>query len=697
MLFLGKRLPSVAPAIPWRGNPATKSLVATPRAPAPDHPNKPAMKIPPRCFGQSRPLFLAGLILAATGPGSMPARSADTGAPPAHAVADALQAIVPSEVGGVLGERLDLWRRVRLWRVARDPFLLDGFVRPPGTHPWQGEHAGKWLHAASLAHDATNDPELAAALRRVAATLVDSQQANGYLGTYAPGRRFFTQKEKGDPGTWDIWTHRYVIHGLLSYSQRHPDPQAVEACRRAAGLLAQTVGPPEGDITRFGTRSGLSSAVLLESIVLLYQRTGDPRHLDFARHIVRSMESNPRLRLMAAMRAGEDVTASGGGKAYQLMAVLLGYLELHRATGEKAFLEATVTAWEKIRAGHINIAGGPWSYQYEPTLNHECFAPPEWFHPTVCVETCSTTTWIQLSLSLFDLTGEARYADEAERALFNQLLGAQSPNGNDWAYHSMLNMPVRGYQDTVTCCASSGPRALELFARHLVCASAGGLVVNTYYVPATIPFTASSGQAGRVRLQGNYPLAPACTLRIEAPAPVDLPIDFRLPAGATGMELSINGVAAQPERTAQGFFRLRRVWTAEDEVSVRFTFALRAHFQTASDGVRWVGFTWGPLALAQSVVAQTDQPEFVLPVDSESEDGQRWLTPVTPRTPRTRSSDNAAEAGISNAAARSGPALTGVPSWQLRSPRRIFLAPYFLAGANGGGVRAMFPTRRSAP
>ena len=147
---------------------------------------------------------------------------------------------------------------------------------------------------------------------------------------------------------------------------------------------------------------------------MLYQQTGDARYLEFAKHIARNIEHNPQLRIAAAMRAGEDVTAPGDGKAYQLMAVLLGYVELYRATGEKEYLETAVTAWEKILARHVNVAGGPWSYQVKKSTNQECFAPPQYFHPTNCVETCSTTTWIQLCLSLFDLTGEARYANAAE-------------------------------------------------------------------------------------------------------------------------------------------------------------------------------------------------------------------------------------------------------------------------------------------
>jgi uncharacterized protein len=624
--------------------------------------------------------------------GSRSALRAGQQAPETRKVADALRPAVPERVGGILGERLDLWRRVRLWRVVNDPFLLDGFTHPPGTHPWQGEHVGKWLHAASLAGDATRDPKLNEKIRAVVAELIAAQENNGYLGTYAPNDRYYAKVATGDPTTWDIWTQRYNIHGLLSYCNLHDDPAAAQACERSAKLLMQTVGPPTGDITRFGTRSGLSAAVMLESVVMLYQQTGDERYLEFARHIVRNIEENAQLRIMAAMRAGEDVTVSGDGKAYQLMAVLLGYVELYRCTGEKEYLDTAVTAWERIRADHVNVAGGPWSYQVKNTTNQECFAPPQYFHPTNCVETCSTTTWIQLCLSLFNLNGEVRFADAAEVSTLNQLIGAQSPNGKDWAYHSMLNMPDRGYDHEITCCASSGPRALELYGRNLMCVANDRLVVNSY-VPSVVPLDGGGGLLGRVIVEGRYPFTPECTLRFEVKEPATFAVDFRLPAGVPSMEIAVNGETPElKEEPRRDFVRVHREWKPGDRVALKFDYPLRAHFQTASDGVRYVAFTWGPLALAQSVITQTDQPISVLTVKDESEDGNLWLTRDSAPEGAAPASHNAIEELDTNAAAQTT-ADAAMPAWRLKTPRKIVLVPYFKAGSKGGGVRTMFPTR----
>jgi DUF1680 family protein len=375
------------------------------------------------------------------------------------------------------------------------------------------------------------------------------------------------------------------------------------------------------------------------------------------------------------------------------MAVLLGYVELYRATGENEYLETAVKAWERILADHVNVAGGPWSYQVKNTTNQECFADRRYFHPTNCVETCSTTTWIQLCLSLFDLTGEARYADAAEIAILNQLIGAQSPDGKDWAYHSMLNMPERGYADEITCCASSGPRALELYARHLMCVANDRLVVNSY-LPGVVPLAGASDSSGRVIVEGNYPFVPECTMRFDLPAPATFAADFRVPARAAGLQIEINGARQQPVPTEQGFLRIRREWKTGDRVALKFDFPLRAHFQTASDGVRWVAFSWGPWALAQTIARQTDHPQNVLLVKKESGDGSLWLDREPATGPSSPSADAIEELDTNRAAKPPAPKALA-PVWRLKTPRRIILVPYYQAGANGGGVRTMFPTRPS--
>ncbi len=197
-----------------------------------------------------------------------------------------------TDEGGLLGERVDLWRNNRLWNIAESGYLIDGFEKRPGTHAWQGEHLGKWLHAATLAYNITGDEKLKKELDKMVQRLLATQLPDGYLGTYAEEARFMNVSESTDPalladdiqedekkaviaawrsakGGWDTWTFRYNLYGLLTYEKYFPNDKVVDACKKMAGLLIETYGEGKADLTKYGTRQGISSTTLLESIVML--------------------------------------------------------------------------------------------------------------------------------------------------------------------------------------------------------------------------------------------------------------------------------------------------------------------------------------------------------------------------------------------------------------------------------------------
>ena len=117
-------------------------------------------------------------------------------------LSDAAEPLSPSAVhlDGWLGNRVELNEKNRLLAVDTEP-LLAGFRKKPGSHPWIGEHVGKWMHAATLAWAYTGDPALRKKLDRVAADLIATQEPDGYLGTYVPAQRFGLY----EGADWDVW------------------------------------------------------------------------------------------------------------------------------------------------------------------------------------------------------------------------------------------------------------------------------------------------------------------------------------------------------------------------------------------------------------------------------------------------------------------------------------------------------------
>src|SRR5688572_31386997 len=104
------------------------------------------------------------------------------------------------ELDGVLGEALAANFSGRLSRFIVDEYSPAISLFAPAHRDcnhegdWYGEHAGKWLYAASRAAHRAGDSKLRENVLRVADFFISVQSADGYLGTYASERRFIRKQ-----------------------------------------------------------------------------------------------------------------------------------------------------------------------------------------------------------------------------------------------------------------------------------------------------------------------------------------------------------------------------------------------------------------------------------------------------------------------------------------------------------------------
>lgn len=531
-------------------------------------------------------------------------------------------------LGGVLGEALDANLHGRLSHFITGPEspairIFDAANREHNEEgDWYGEHAGKWLSAAARAAARSGDETLRSRVLAVADHLVSLQEADGYLGNYAPGRRFMVPQPSkpeswnGEPAlrTWDVWTHSYLILGLAEVYRCFGHVRHLDAARGIGDLCWHTFCGQGIDITSVGNHHGMSATVLIDPAVDLHELTGDARYLELAECVLAQADANPRLALLQRALAGVDPSEISTGKAYQLCWNLVGLAKLHRATGKEEYARALSLQWQAIREHHIGLGGGPSGGVGQ--RSREVFNPPFVFDPAAYIETCSILAWIQLNRELLAITGDPRHAEEIERVAYNDLLGAQAPNGEDWCYYSFQN-GRRIHTNYWRCCKSSGAMAMEELPAIAYAIDAQGVVVNLLG-PGHARLSLADGSMVGIRQDTRYPFDGSITLSVSPAVAMAFRVRIRIPEWAEGAMLRTpDGAVVACE--AGRYMHVERTWSPGDALVLELPMRARVHRRAnrnvqesrAPDGspvrqqvleYRYIAFKRGPLVYATGLV-----------------------------------------------------------------------------------------------
>jgi DUF1680 family protein len=507
---------------------------------------------------------------------------------------------------------------------------------------WYGEHAGKWLYAASRAAKRSADESLSETVQAVADYLVSMQSSDGYLGTYVPERRFTCKSLPGPvtwdgapaKRTWDIWVHSYMLLGLLEVHRNFARPSYLLAACKIADLCWTILNEEDINITDLGNHHGLSATVLLDAAVELFIETNEPRYLALAELILRQADQRPELELLRKFLGGADASEISAGKAYQLCWNLVGLAKLHKATGDPRYLQAVLNMWTSIRLHHLTLGGGPWGgvgLRSREIFNHHSF-----FSPTGYVETCSVLAWIQLNRELHLITGDAKYAEEIECSAYNDLLGAMDPNGEDWCYYSFPN-GQRTHTTYWRCCKSSGAMALEELPGAAYTQTAESTLTVNLYGPNKAWFWL--GGAGAVNLQQDtsYPYDGHVQITVDPALETTFMLRVRIPSWAHGASVHVNSINFPGHVIPGTYFTIDRLWRTGDVIVLNFPMKPALHRRSsfslqeskAPDGeavcqevmrVDYCAISRGPLVFSTDLIDGYKSVESIqLPVDSESE------------------------------------------------------------------------------
>jgi hypothetical protein len=461
------------------------------------------------------------------------------------------------QFNGYLGIRLKQNLEQRLLKVDEDG-LMGSYLTRPGIHPWQGEHVGKYLEAACNVWKLTHNPSLKKQMDRMMYVLINTQLEDGYLGTYTPDQ-YWT--------SWDVWSHKYNLHGLLAYYSTTGYKPALEACKKMGDLLCRTFGKKTGqrDIILAGEHVGMAATSILDAIVELYKYTSEKKYLDFCYYILDAWEQDNGPHIISAILKTGRVTDVGNRKAYEMLSNYVGLIKLYRLTGDEKMLKPVLLAWQDIVKNRLYITGTTSSWEH--FQEDEVLPAAEEDH---IGEGCVTTTWIQLNQNLLDLTGEEKYIEQIEKTIYNHLLGAENPEDGCVSYYTPL-MGKKPLDCNISCCVSSVPRGIALIP-YFTFGNVKNIPTVMLYEPALYKEKIPIGDGKNINLslhiEGNFPENANATITVNTSQSAYFPIALRVPSWCSLFVAKIGD--KEYKGTTGQYLTIDRVWKSGEKIKITF-------------------------------------------------------------------------------------------------------------------------------
>lgn len=530
--------------------------------------------------------------------------------------------------GGFWASRQDINRRVTIphgLEMLERVGTLDNFRIAAGLK--DGEYRGKmvfldsdvykWLEAVAYELQANPDPALQQQADEVIDLVAAAQQPDGYLNTYyqlkEPDARW-TDLDFGH----ELYCAGHLFEAAVAYARATGTKKLLEVATRFADLLVDVFGS--------GKNQGTSGHEEVElALVKLYRATGNAAYLDLAKTFIdrRGKGVMRGLGWMKAEYHQDRVPVREQdrveGHAVRAMYLNAGVADLYLETGEEALLQSLERQWQDMTRGKLFLTGGLGS-RYEG----EGFGDPYELPSDQCYcETCAAIGSVFWNWRMLQITGEARFADLIERALYNGVLSGVSLDGSEFFYMNPL-LSRGGYARkpwyTVACCP---PNLMRLFAslpQYFVSYDRGGLQVHLYG-SGTVHLPQDGGQGIALSMQSDYPWDGRVTLTVDQANGSVWELRLRKPGWCERFTVRVNDEPVEAPRLDAGYIVLERAWQPGDEVALEFgiePYFVEAHPRV--DAVRdSVAIQYGPVVYCIEAVDHPDVNLLDIRIDPSAE------------------------------------------------------------------------------
>lgn len=436
------------------------------------------------------------------------------------------------------------------------------------TLPFLDSDVYKWLEAAGWELGRGPHADLAAAADETIAVIAAAQRPDGYLNSFVQVLR------EGNPHRDLAWGHEFyclghLIQAAIAWHRSVGDDRLLDIAVRAADRVDAEFGP--------AGRDGVDGHPGIEmALVELSRVTGDKRYLTLA---ARMLELRGR-GLLGSGRYGpaywqdhepiRSATEVAGHSVRQLY-LDSGVVDVAVELADDELLESAKRRWDDLVRTRTYLTGGMGSRHRDEGFGDPYELPPD----RAYTETCAAIASVMLAWRLLLATGEPRFADAIERAMYNGVLSGLSLSGDRFFYTNPLQRRTHRTYDThgrgareawypCACCPPNLMRLLASWRQYLATSDDGGVQLHQY---ASADLAASTA-AGPVRLSvhTDYPWQGRITVHIVESPGGPWTLTLRVPGWCGSATLTDPDGATST--AGPGLVALSRQWASGDSVTL---------------------------------------------------------------------------------------------------------------------------------
>lgn len=467
------------------------------------------------------------------------------------------------------------------YRLCKDTGRIDNFRRAAGITG--GEFQGlffndsdvyKWLEAAAWSLANLPNADLETLIDEVIEVIAAAQQPDGYLNTY-----FMFERAKDrwtDFSLHEMYCAGHLFQAAIACYRTTGKSKLLEVSLRLADHLYDRFGPEET-----GKQFGACGHPEVEmALVELYRVTGEAKYLELAQYFIGARGSK---RITLAPVFGADFAyhqdhvpfrelSRMEGHAVRAVYLNCGGADVLAETGEERLQAALDRMWQNMTTRQMYLSGG-----LGPRYNNEGFGRDyELRNVRAHSETCAAVANVMWNWRMLALTGQARYADVMEQALYNGTLAGVSLDGRGYFYQNPLSDDGGHRREewfTCACCPGNVSRLLASLAGYLYSTSTEGIWVHLFAASqATLQLP--GGQTVSFSQKTGYPWSGEISLETETAG--HFTFFVRRPGWCTqGWSVTINGQVIEPVLSETGYLQIERHWQVGDQVHLSWPMPVR--------------------------------------------------------------------------------------------------------------------------